>query len=405
MSAVARKALAKLLASAESASSKPASRRAISLRLSEASFPDYLSLPSAAEKGACNAAFRLAARAGAIDVEWDARAESNAHANKLVLLDADALADHLDIVPRWRQIAAARQRLDVHLPSYPVLSEVLDAWNRGVTARGSRAGDVQDWLDAIIVSEYCRQHIGDDIPVRRLSARLFGNSKRVEALWPQLDALQQGTLSQAPQSDAEEVFAQLGLVKFPPTLLLAFSGDLATRGARVPTLQPYVGVSPRELERVWFATGTSCLMSVENLTTFHELALQRTAHAEVAIVYTGGMPSPSWLRAHRVLLEGLPQACPVIHWGDVDAGGFRIAAHIARACSEAARDLKLHAMVVDQSHAPASTQINLSPSELAQIQRICVRHGWLAEWEAVRASGVAHEQEALSLSWPLVASS
>lgn len=401
MSEVARRALVKLLTLAENALSKRSSGRGVNLKLSEASFPEYLALPSAAEKTECNTAFRLATRAGAIEVEWDLRAEPMSHATKLVLRDADALADHLGIVPRWRVVSHAQQAFASHLDTHPVLNEVLECWNRGVSAQGTKPGGVEDWLDAIRVFQHCVQNSGEDVPVRRLSARLFGNSKRIEALWPQLDALQQGTLAAKPLRDAEEVFAQLGLVKFPPTLLLAMSGELTCRGQKIRALQPYMGVPPKELQRVAFDDRTSCLMSIENLTTFHELALRRHQRPDVAIVYTGGMPSPSWLHAHRLLLDGLPASALVYHWGDIDAGGFRIAAHIANTCAAVSRKLHLHSMVAPECPSRSSFEsVQLTNVEVRQIQRLCSAWGWADEAAALSNEPNAIEQEALALNWP-----
>ena len=108
MSAVATKALARLLALAENAAAREASGKAITLRLSTASFPEYLHLQSASDKAACNAALLLAEHRGAITIRWDVRAGERAHAERLGLVDAQVLAKHLGVTPRWDAVAAAR---------------------------------------------------------------------------------------------------------------------------------------------------------------------------------------------------------------------------------------------------------------------------------------------------------
>lgn len=41
------------------------------------------------------------------------------------------------------------------------------------------------------------------------------------------------------------------------------------------------------------------------------------------------------------LLDALPADSNIHHWGDIDAGGFRIADQIALVCRDANRELKL----------------------------------------------------------------
>lgn len=72
------------------------------------------------------------------------------------------------------------------------------------------------------------------------------------------------------------------------------------------------------------ATG---LVTVENLTSFSELLLIRSP--DMIVVHTGGFASPSlttFLRSIRISKPNLP----FFHWGDIDAGGLRILAHLRR---------------------------------------------------------------------------
>lgn len=71
------------------------------------------------------------------------------------------------------------------------------------------------------------------------------------------------------------------------------------------------------------------MLTIENLTPFH-LAAQLEGVGRAIRDYTGGMPSPAWARTYRSILASLPVAVPTYHWGDVDVGGFRIAAQIRR---------------------------------------------------------------------------
>ena len=71
------------------------------------------------------------------------------------------------------------------------------AAEKGERAR-SRKEQAAAWLDACRTIAYCREQGERDIPVRDASAQLFKDSKRIEALVPELDVLLAGDAA-APQ--------------------------------------------------------------------------------------------------------------------------------------------------------------------------------------------------------------
>lgn len=402
MSAVATKALMRLLALAENAAARVPSGKAVTLRLSVASFPDYLQLQSASEKAECNASFLLAEHRGAISIRWDARAGARAHAERLDLVDGQVLAKHLGVTPRWDAVGVAREALGPHVARYPALDGVMDCWRRGVAARGTRPSDVSDWLDAIRIVEHCETLRGRDVPVRRASAKLFGDSKRIQGLSALIDVLTQGSVG-SPIRDEEEVLQELGLMRFPPTWMLSADAEVVCEAGTLRVVAPYLGLAPTAVQAFHALEGTGCLMTVENLTTFHEAAQRRSERSGIAVLYTGGMPSPSWRRVYMLLLQALPASARVLHWGDVDAGGFRIAGHLAGLCDAAGRRLELHSMSGSASHPEDGlARGTLGAGELSQIRRICDRWGWQQAAVDVEAHRLAIEQESMPFTWPEV---
>lgn len=399
--ALARKALERLLARAENAAAKrppqtDAAGRSVTLPLSEKSFPEYLRLQRYADKVECNAGLQLAEHDGAISVEWDRRAGERAHVQRIVLRDGAKLARHLRIAPRWDVVAQAERQFESHALAHPVLAQVLEAWRKGNLLRGTRPGEVSSWLDAIQVMQYCASRGGDDIAIRRLSASLFRDSKRIEAIWPVLDALVQGDTAMA-QSEMEDLFSELGLVKFPPTLLVAGNVAVSYGNEIVRASRPYVGFAPSAIRSVAVDSGAGrYLLTVENLTTFHELAGKRPEGA--IVIYTGGMPSPSWKRAYGVFLQALARTAHLHHWGDIDVGGFRIASHIAKCCENAGSSLRLHGMRADAVPPGTVARRELVLTERREILRICERWQWTEE--AAALGTLAVEQEAMEPCWP-----
>jgi hypothetical protein len=417
MNPTAKKALQRLLRSAENAAGKsaaggdtPAAGRAIQLQFNQSSFPDYLGIATHAEKTACNASLRLAERDGAISIAWDSRAGSFERVERIRLLDGDILANVLQVIPRWDAASAAAIAFAPHLQTHPVLLSVLETWRKGAPIRSTRPGAeaTRSWLDAIRVVDACRQAAHDgrtDTPIKRLSVALFSDSKRITALAPLIDVLTQGATTGMPR-DEEEIFQEMGLMKFPPTLLMAANPSKGNRvivqlvDAAVGVVAPYLGFPPQAIVALDLPREPMTLLTVENLTTFHETAefLQTAAHAagSILLMYTGGMPSPSWRRIYRMALFALPDGSSVWHWGDVDAGGFRIANKLAEECGQCERDLRLHLMDL----VPAISRKSLSDAEITAIAAICARRNWAAEERSVRAHRCAIEQESLPVTLP-----
>jgi hypothetical protein len=238
------------------------------------------------------------------------------------------------------------------------------------------------------------------VAVRRLSAQLTGDSKRVEQLSAPIDVLIQGEVA-APVRDPEDVFNELGLVKFPPTVLISGALQVRVGAQHVQIDAPYLGFPPSAITGFVSCETASLLLTVENLTTFHELVGQRQHMPAAVLLYTGGMPSPSWKRVYRLLLKSLPVDARVFHWGDIDAGGFRIADHLAACAGEVGRRVELHAMSPDVARLDSvSSRRALADAEVSMIEKLCARWNWDAPARWVSSHRSAVEQESLPASWP-----
>ena len=397
MSECAHKALHALLRKAEGAWARGSERRA-TLAFTDGSFPDYLNLPNREARGAAHAVLRNAERRGAIGIEWDRYAGEDGQIERVRLLDAEALAGCLEVEPLWRICEAAARALALTDESPAALRAVYAAWCAGKAPRKLGPDRVQDFVDAQRVIDACRERGQvEDIPLRRLSVELFRDTKRIEAITPALDALS-GDLSN-PRV-AEEVWAALGLVKFPQPLLCAGKAVFRLGDATALALpSPYLGVPTGAVEGVSLPQDCAYLLSVENLTTFNELARGRGGVIEGLVIYTGGMPSPSLLAIYRRIVAAVPQAQPIWHWGDIDLGGFRIAAALRAEAQRQRRDIALFNMN-PSALVSVPNSGSLGPNEVRDMLRIARANGWIKEAEGIEASPLAYEQEALTPMLP-----
>ena len=400
MNSVATEALQKLLRRAENASGREGAERKVALRFSRESMPAYTSIETHAEKESCHGDLLLAEREGAITIEWDRRAGEKNQIQRIGLADRAALARFLGVVPRWEAVSRAAELFAPREAEFPVLTKVLELWRIGAKVRSTGPEDASAWGEAVSVVSHCRLQVAADVPVRRLSARLTGDSKRIEQLAAFIDVLVQGDVA-APARDPEDVFNEIGLVKFPPTLLIAGAIQVAIDGRTIAVDTAYLGFPPSAITGFSCSTSVVALLTVENLTTFHEMVARRHEAAGAILLYTGGMPSPSWKRVYRLLLLSLPSDARVFHWGDIDAGGFRIADHLAGCVDEVGRRLELHGMAPEAlGSGTVTVRCALTDVEVSAFERICVRRGWDVACQWVTEHRVAVEQESLQAAWP-----
>ena len=345
-----------------------------------------------AQRQQCHARFTAAERAGAVHVKWARQGGEDRPLENVKLRDVARLAAFLGVANASDAVRDARAVLTPWLSGYPRVADLLDAWARLKSPRGLGTDSADDFADALQVLDALKQGNNDDQIVRVLSRRLFHDTKRIEQLSRHIDLLTCERLSAAARQQ-EEVFGALGLLKEPQPFLVAGVGRLALHPAQdCPIAWPFIGVSNRHV--AGYSGTPAWVLSIENLTTFHQASQHPDARSGL-IVYTGGMPSPSWCRAYARILDAIPATVSVYHWGDIDQGGFRIAAHIRHAC------LRQRAFHPWQMDADQLDGIAFSDATEA-VRSNMARHASDAGWEALsrRMPPQTVEQEGISVRLP-----
>jgi len=394
----ARATLERLLRKGERARMRGSDRAASLPMTTTASAADYLALQTLDEHERFHAAIALAERAGAIHVERDRHQGDGQRLLRITVADLDALAAHLGIVLLDARAAAAEAILQPWQARFPVIDDVLQAWrsDRKLRAQGPEAA--ADLADAARAVAALQDAGGGERILRRESARLFGDSKRLERLTPWLELLATGETA-ASGLAREEIWSVIGLRREPQPLLLAGSGRVDIGGTVLPLVRPYLGLPMDALRSL--ATDARYLLTIENLASFHDAASDPAA-ARGLLFYTGGMPSPAWRHACARIIEGLPATAALYHWGDIDEGGFRIAAVLAEVARSAGRSLQPWRMskaslrqALDEGALRQPT-----PSTLAAMQRWAKRAGWDEVAGDLARQPMQLEQERLEIVLP-----
>jgi hypothetical protein len=138
------------------------------------------------------------------------------------------------------------------------------------------------------------------------------------------------------------------------------------------------------------------LISIENLTTFHQEA-KRHCDDPILLVYTNGAPSPAWRSMYERLLRSLSDRTRICHWGDVDEGGFRIAAQLSQVVAATGRVLEPYRM--RPREIPAERRRPATKATLERMRYFAAQAGWKEVAEEIDPeSGFTVEQEALDAS-------
>ncbi|WP_129582772.1 Wadjet anti-phage system protein JetD domain-containing protein [Solilutibacter tolerans] len=334
---------------------------------------------------------RDAVKYGAVTAGWGDQGGDDRPLEWVRVDDVELLASLLGIATNATQLQVAQKNLEAWTDAYPRLIEVLKAWERLRRVRGLAPDSWRSWRDALRVLDAVVAMPGEDQVIRVLSGRLFSDTKRIEKLLPQLDVLSGEGLSSRPRGKWE-VLRTLGLVKQPMPLLIAGTGKiLMHEGPDCTIVHPYVGVAPRSVRGL--EATPSWVLSIENLTTFHLAAEALKCREDGLVVFTGGMPSPAWVTGFRSLTGSLPTTAVFYHWGDIDVGGFRIAARLQEVALP--EGVSLQPWLMDVTKCGRGNAVSESIGDA--MRAAAVRVGWS---ELGELPSLALEQEQIELKLP-----
>jgi len=382
------KALEKLLLAAEKNVAGTSTRPAA---ITSAALADYRASRTLRDKESFEAVISHAQAEGAVRIVRP-RHDKDGFIERVELLDLDSLARLLGRATVTDQVRVAEAALSPILVTHPVVGEVLSQWRSLRKVRASGPADYQAWLDAAAAIDFCRALVASgrlETPLRSASARHFNDSKRIERLGPQLDVLLVGDIESAPR-ELTEIWQELGLYREEQPVRM--SGLLNVRRERGSAVldRPYGAFPASTIQGL--DTRPSMVLTIENLTTFHIEARSR-ADTDVLCLYSMGMPSPAWMRMYTDVLRDVPVGTPVCHWGDIDQGGFRIAAFIGRAAALAGHRLQPWRM------SPVAVPENLRVAATDHVVQRMAAHareaGWLEIADEIFEHRFTVEQEGL----------
>lgn len=360
--------------------------------LTKGDLDEYRRLTSLQRKESFESTMMAVRAEGAVDLVWDGGGVHSGFIERINLADTRRLGNFLGLTLTQDKVADAQQRLAPMATTFPVLPEVIRRWSELRKTRGLGPESVEDWLDAARTIEFCQSYSVDQplsLPIREASARLFNDSKRIEKLTVPLDILLANSI-EGEARDGPSVWQELGLFREEHPVLLAGNVVAEREGVTARLDTPYMGLPAGTVRRL--VSVPKMVLTIENLTTFHSEA-RRRSNDDLLLIYTAGMPSPAWRSMYRRILAALPSDVPVCHWGDIDEGGFRIAATLAQDARMVGHSVQPWSMHPDD--VPADLRSKATPHTLERIRHFANSAGWTDLGEAIAVAGFTVEQEGL----------
>ncbi len=267
------------------------------------------------------------AQQGIITLHWRRSEEHNwLDAVDLIPRRADVLYPLLGRTPRGEQTTSLAELLQWETAHVPWHADFL-GWAQDQLARHRSVAPLKfddarwnrDLLGAIQAIAGATQPTLE----RTLSVRLFGDSKRLEALRGAIVTVLRRHVPDAASYDNDQwaLLRAHHLERVPEYVPLAGPLVLETETGALLDLEPFVPSLALPATMLHTATVAACaattLVTVENLTSFTELAALRPPN--VLLVYTGGFAGPTVIGLLARIRVAQP-ALPFRHWGDIDAG-------------------------------------------------------------------------------------
>jgi hypothetical protein len=332
---------------------QPQRQRAVRVRLDRKRHAAYFNADNVTTRRETNETLEKLVAYGVLRLRWRAWEEGNwLEAVDLVPERAAFIYELLRRTPRGEQTLTLQELLKAQTPRSPWHARFLKRADERLCAHRQPAplvlGDQAFNRDLLLALDAVAQ-LREPMLERSLSVRLFGDSKRLKRLRRSLLTVLREHDEETAAFVADDDWALLRahhLERVPEYVPLAGPLILDLKETRVD-LTPFADglalpATSLHASRVVQSTARH-VVTVENATSFNELLTARPPN--VLAVYTGGFASP----AVTTLLQRVHAATPqtsFFHWGDVDAGGLRILAHLRAALEADVMPLAMNARTI-----------------------------------------------------------
>lgn len=288
------------------------------------------------------------------------------HIEYIQITNGRRLMDSLGITPIADEIQVASQQLEAAEFNVPwwhdTKREIAEIWSSNKAFHGVKRNQADRLLDAMKVVEFIIQAPETEpLPdIRTLSAAIYGDSKKLESksfaglirnlVLPHID----DDVVELVE-DGAKLLEYFGISKYPTPMRFKADGQLHCRGiVNLSALHYGIGVSPDEIKAIEWGKQPPYVLLIENRASFERYV--REIDDSGVIIYTAGFPPRAWTRAMDIIIAELRGEVPIYHWGDRDAGGYRILAFLAKRLDTDIQPYLMGLEAQAQTHADAELE-------------------------------------------------
>lgn len=337
-----------------------------------------------------------AERAGGIALEQERLGRFTGEYARVRLTNPDSLYSFLARKPSGTIAEGARRRMAETIPEIladpffkEVEQEAYDCWKANKSAFGLIALEVDSFITMMRLAYGIVRLSGRDMDHRTFSRRVVKDSKALERSEGRVAQLLKRRNPDLAGDEPREVLEACGIVR--RAHLLQVKGPLRLSSSSLTmdgTGQVFIGLPWVAVQESSLARAVDYVITIENPTSFWRFCTEVSGN--YLALLTDGFPARDVLSSmiHLVKAARADASVPLYHWGDIDAGGLRIAAHLEDAFGF---PITLHEM-----HPELTFSLGTPLQSRKGLDRLSVRFGQigaLARWLCTDQAKALEQEE------------
>lgn len=298
---------------------------------------DYTLVGGPAAQDEFHHVLRDAERAGGVALEQNRLGRFTGELARVRLVDPDKLYRFLVRAPAGVTAETAHQTILAAIPEIladpffgNIEAEVISAWRGNKTFLGLSVGDIDTFLTILRLTYGVINLPGRDIDHRTFSRRTVKDSKALERMEGRVAQLLRRRDPSLVGEEPREVLEASGIVRRAHLLQVRGPIRLSSDALNIHgTGDAFIGLPWLAVKQAALAHAVDYVIAIENPTSFWRYSTE--INGNYLALLTDGFPARDVLSSMVHLLRHallLAPKTPVYHWGDIDAGGLRIAAHL-----------------------------------------------------------------------------
>jgi hypothetical protein len=297
---------------------------------------DYTRIGGPAAQDEFHRILQDAERAGGITLERERMGRFTGEFARVRLADADSLYRFLVRGPAATIADAARRTIETTISDIlddPFFKEVeedaIAAWKCNKTFLGFTPPQVETFIRVLRLTHGIIHLAGRDVDHRTFSRRIVKDSKALERSEGRVVQLLKRRNPNVAGDEPREVLEASGIVRRAHLLQVKGPLGLSSDALKIDgTGEVFIGLPRAAVQRATLTRPVDYVLTIENSTSFWRYCTEITGN--YLALLTDGFPARDVLSSmiHLVNAARATADVPLYHWGDIDAGGVRIAAHL-----------------------------------------------------------------------------